>query len=261
MGRVVITGASGTLGTSLLARPAAAGWQLRGVSRGAGHETDGTIEWARADLTTGEGLAAAVADADVLIHAASAPRGDTLGTDVEGTRRLLAAARAGGVGHVVYVSIVGVDRIPVTYYQAKLAAERVVEGAGVPWTVVRGTQFHGFVDALCRPLARLPVALAPAGLPVQPIDVDDFADALWAHAAVGPRGRAPDVGGPEVLAWPEVMRAWLRARGSRKPVLPLPVPGRVAAALRRGEGTAPEGRAGRLTWASWLARRYGAASR
>ena len=96
---------------------------------------------------TGEGLAAAVADVDVVIHAASDPRGDPA-ADEEGTRRLAAAARAAGVGHVVYVSIVGIDRIPFPYYARKLAAERALAASGQPYSILRATQFHSFVDFL-----------------------------------------------------------------------------------------------------------------
>src|SRR4051812_20851639 len=131
MRTVVVTGASGVLGQSLLSRTAAAGWRVRAVSRAEGRSSE-AVEWVRADLATGAGVDAAVAGADVLIHAASSPRRDTAVTDVEGTRRLLAAARAAGVAHVVYVSIVGVDRIPLAYYRAKRDAELAVEAAGVP---------------------------------------------------------------------------------------------------------------------------------
>lgn len=189
-------------------------------------------------------------------RAASDPRGDTRRTDVDGTARLIAAAHRAGVVHLIYVSIVGIDRIPVAYYRHKLAAEAIVQGSAVPWTIVRGTQFHDLMDVLCGRMARFPVALVPAGFRSQPIHVAEFADAVWRCVADGPRGRSPDVAGPEILTFPEMVRSWMSAQGMHKPMLRLPIPGRAAAALRRGEGTAPAGAVGRVTWTAWLRERY-----
>ena len=258
MSVVLITGATGALGTALLARPAAARHQLRAASRRP-PTTATRVEWVSADLTTGAGLDAALAGAEVVVHAATAP-GRAAATDVAGTDRLLAAARRAGVRHVVYVSVVGVDRVPVGYYRHKLAAEAAVRGAGLPWTVVRGTQFHAFMDAMCRRLTAGPFGVAPAGFRCQPLDVGEFADALWRAVDAGPAGRVPDVGGPEVLTWDALLRAWLAAQGRRPRVLALPVPGAAAAALRRGDGTARDGVAGRVTWGAWLRTAYGSAA-
>jgi uncharacterized protein YbjT (DUF2867 family) len=256
---VLITGASGLLGRRLLARSAASAYRLRGMSRrGPAGSTDVLpgVDWLSADLATGDGMDEAVAGVDTIIHAASSPRADTRRIDVEGTRRLLATARRAGVRHVVYVSIVGIDRVPYRYYGLKLAAEEVVRAAGVPWTILRGTQFHDFMDSVFRQFARLPVGLLPKSWLGQPVHVDEFADTLWGCVAAGASGRAPDVAGPEVLRYGDMMRAWLAARGVRKPVLDLPLAGRMAAAFRRGDATAPQRAVGRLTWGEWVRARY-----
>jgi uncharacterized protein YbjT (DUF2867 family) len=218
--------------------------------------SDGT-EWARADLATGEGLESALAGVDVVIHAASAPRGDTERTDVRGTERLVSAALRAGARHLIYVSIVGIDRLPIGYYRHKMAAESVVQGGGVPWTILRGTQFHDFMDTLVHQMARLPIALAPAGFLAQPVHVNEFADELWGCVGDAARGRAPDVAGPEVLSFADLVRAWLSARGLRKPVLSVPIPGQIAFAMRHGAATAPDRAVGRKTWKEWLASKYG----
>ena len=252
--RVLVTGARGVLGDALLRHPAARGYVVRGSGRG----TSGPgAEWVRANLATGEGVDAAVRDVDTVIHAASSPRDDTERTDVQGTARLLEAARRAGVRHLVYVSIVGVDRVPLALYRHKLAAEGEVGAGRVPWTILRGTQFHDFVDTLIGGMLRFPVGLVPKDLQSQPVHVDDFADALWACVAAGPAGRAPDVAGPEVLRFGAMAEAYRAARGLRKPILHLPLPGALAAALRRGDGTAPARAVGRVTWAEWLREKYG----
>jgi uncharacterized protein YbjT (DUF2867 family) len=217
---------------------------------------DDGVEWVRADLVTSLGLEAAVQGVDVVIHAASAPRRDTRRTDVGGTARLMEVARRAGVRHVLYVSIVGVDRIPHAYYRHKLAAEDVVRTGRVPWTIVRGTQFHDFMDALCRRATRFPIAVLPTDWLGQPVHVDEFADVLWAQVAAGPGGRAGDVGGPDVHSYGEMLKTWMEGRQMHRPVFRLPIPGRTADAFRRGRATAPERTVGRVSWRSWVSSRY-----
>jgi uncharacterized protein YbjT (DUF2867 family) len=258
MSVVLLTGASGLLGRHLLTRRGAREHSIRAMRHRASvaESHQGVLE-VSGDLATGEGVAAALSGVDVVLHAASDPRGDSRRTDVEGTARLVAAAADAGVRHLVYVSIVGVDRIPITYYRHKHEAEQLVARATVPWTIVRATQFHDFMDRLFARLTRYPIAVVPAGIVGQPIDVDEFADVLWELLARGPAGRAPDVAGPQVLSYREMLADWLLAQRMQKLVIPLPLPGKVGRALRRGEGTAPRHPVGRLTWEAWLARRYG----
>jgi uncharacterized protein YbjT (DUF2867 family) len=254
MARILVTGGTGMLGRALVPRVAALpGATVRVMSRGARPEALAAgIEWAQAELGSGAGLEPAVADVDTIIHAASSPRGDTRQVDVHGTRLLLDAARAAGVRHLIYVSIVGVDRIPYPYYTHKLAVEELIRAGEVPWSIVRITQFHEFVEALLRGMTRLPlVALLPTDTVGQPIDVREAADALCAQALAGPGGLA-EVGGPEVRTVGDLARTWLAARGMRRAVVRLPLPGRVARGFRRGEHTCPGRRVGTVTWEQWL---------
>ena len=104
-----------------------------------------------------------MAGADTIVHCAT-----TNGAaDVAVTRTLVDAARRAGTPHLVFISIVGVDRIPLGYYGAKLAAERVVEDAGLGWTILRATQFHDLVARLWRVQRRSPVTVSPAGTSIQ----------------------------------------------------------------------------------------------
>lgn len=95
---------------------------------------------------------------------------------------------------MVYISIVGVDRIPFGYYQAKRTVERLVEDSGLLWTVLRTTQFHDLILRGGAALARLPVLLGPAGTSVQPIDAREVADRLVELATETSAGRVPDLG-------------------------------------------------------------------
>ncbi len=257
--RILITGGNGQLGRSLVAVLAPrAGYVVRVMSRRARPDSiSADIEWAQADLETGNGVQQAVADVRTIVHAATNPLHNTWQTDVDGTRRLLEEARAAGVSHVVYVSIVGIDRISgYPYYAAKLAAEQLVTEGGIPWSILRATQFHYLLDLGLRWLSRSPIVPLPTDFPFQPIAQEEVAQALAQNVAAGPSGRLPDMGGPQVLTVKELAQTWLWVRGMRRLVLPVHVPGAAAAGFRRGEHTCPQNRQGRVTWREWVERTY-----
>lgn len=251
---VLVTGGSGLLGSQLTKALTRAGHRVRLLSR----HTAGSNPLFTAvpgDLATGAGLAEAVQGIDAVVHAASDPR-HPVAVDVEGTRRLLAAAQAASVAHLVYVSIVGVDRIPVAYYRAKREAERMVQASDVPWTIVRATQFHPFIVQLLTGLARVPlVTPVPAGFVAQPVDVGDVAARLVRALADGPLQRIVEFGGPEVIPLDELARSWLAAEGRTPRVANIPVPGAVGAAFRAEFNTTFHGERGALRWHDWLVRR------
>jgi uncharacterized protein YbjT (DUF2867 family) len=251
---ILITGGTGVLGRAIARAAARAGHVVRIGSRSPrGDGTPAGHEWARMDLLTGAGVPEAVNGADAVIHAASDPR-RSHAVDVGGTRLVVEAARAGGAPHVLYVSIVGIDRIPIPYFRDKLAAEEIV-AAGLPGahSIVRATQFHSFVDMQLRRAARFPVVMPlPTRFQLQSAAPADAADYVLRCAAEGPGGRRPDFGGPEVLTLGEAAAAWKAARGVRRAILPLPVPGKVGAAFRAGASTVPDGVRGTVRWSDWL---------
>ena len=235
MTTILVTGGTGVLGrrlVPLLAEHA----DVRVLTRG-----DGTVEgatMARGDLATGEGLQAALEGVDVIVHAATAgfDRGEP-DRDVATTRRLLEAIS--GEPHFVYISIVGVDEIPLAYFQAKFATERLVEESGLPWTILRTTQFHDLVLTMFGLLAKAPVAVVPRGIEVQPVDTGEVAERLAELALGEPAGRVPDLGGPRVERVDDLMRTYLTAVRRRRPILRLPLPGKAAATYRAGRHLAP----------------------
>jgi uncharacterized protein YbjT (DUF2867 family) len=266
MTRVLVTGGTGELGSAvvrtLLERGDPA---VRVMSRRDRQPADpAAIEWVRADLETGAGLAEAVAGVDVIVHAASGTGphpgeqsaaglwAHSEAVDVQGTRRLLECARDAGVRHVVYISIVGVDRVRYFYYRRKLAAEELLRESDLPWTILRATQFHSLIATALHALARWPVLPLPADFRFQPVAASEVAVRLCACAAAGPAGRVPDYGGPEIRTLGDLAAAWLRARGRERPIIRLPLPGRLAAVVREGALTSPDHRDGTITWEAWL---------
>ena len=190
--RILVTGGTGVLGRQVVESAEAAGRTARVGSRGPRRAgVPAGREWAVMELATGAGMDQAVAGVDVVIHAASDPK-RSQAADVDGTRALVEACRRRGVGHLVYVSIVGIDRIPVRYYQHKLAAEGIVAAGGVPWSILRATQFHPFIDQLLGAAARVPLVMPlPAGFQVQSVDVGEVARRLLRCVDAGSAGRAP----------------------------------------------------------------------
>ncbi len=252
--KILLTGGTGGLGREVVRAAEAAGHTVRIASRRARpDDAPPAHEWARMDVESGGGVREALEGVDAVVHAASDPRRHAA-VDVEGTRRLAEAARAAGTAHLVYVSIVGIDRIPFPYYRSKLAAEQVLAASGVPHSILRATQFHSFIDTMTAGAARVPLILPlPTTFRFQSVDTCEAAERLVRAVQDGPGGRLPDFGGPEVLTMGEMARGWKAARGVGKPIVPLPLPGPVAAALRAGWATlGAGGERGTLRWADWL---------
>jgi uncharacterized protein YbjT (DUF2867 family) len=257
MTRVLVTGGTGVLGREVVPRLADQGYTVRVMSRRSRPaDLAPTLEWAQVDLADGAGLSEAVSGTNIIVHGASMPFGRTKQVDVDGTQKLLEQAQSAGVQHVIYVSIVGTDRIPFAYYRHKLAAESLVQQGGVPWSILRATQFHTLIDRFLRQVARLPIFLLPSDLRSQPIDPGEVAERLCTYVAAAPGGRLLDIGGPEVLTAGEMARAWAEVQGRRRRILHLPLPGNVARGFRRGHNTCPDHTAGMITWAQWLRQTY-----
>lgn len=276
MKTILITGGTGGLGSAVADLARTGGHHVRIMSRRpAPTGLPPNTEWAQADVLTGDGLRAALDGVDTVIHAATALTSRYWETEVEGTQRMVDAAKAARTPHFIYVSIVGIDRIPdphgktraplITtdparvpffYYRAKLAAERVIAASGIDHSILRASQFHSLLDTFLGMLLRSPVGLLPADFRAQPISTRDAARAFVRLAEGTAQGRSLDIGGPEVLTWEQMARAWVSARGLRRVWLPVYPPGRIAAVFRRGYITCPDACYGTQTWESWLRERY-----
>lgn len=253
MGPILVTGGTGTLGRAVVRRLADEGQAVRVLSRRPAPA--GTrYGWVTGDLDTGAGLAEAVAGVNAIVHCATGGgRGDEAAT-----AKLVAAAHGAGDPHLVYISIVGIDRLPMFYYRAKLAAEQVVAESGLPFTILRATQFHDLIVSMFLAQRWLPATLALSGVSFQPVEVTEVAAQLAELATGEPAGRVPDMGGPQIRPMRDLAIAYLHAAGRSRPVLGLPVPGRFAAAMRRGANLTPDGAVGRVSFEQYLARRLGA---
>ncbi|MFG2438424.1 SDR family oxidoreductase [Streptomyces sp. NPDC048508] len=245
MTTILVTGGTGTLGRHVCERLRADGHTVRVLSR---HTQPYAV-----DLREGGGtLDAAVSGVDAIVHCASSPRGG----DERAAGHLVAAARRAAVPHLLYISIVGVDAVPMGYYKAKLAVERQIEESGLGWTILRATQFHELVDQVLTGLAKPPLLLLPAGASDQPIEVAEVADRLAELAVGAPAGRVADMGGPEVRTFRSLAAAHLRATGKRRPVVDVRLWGGAYRAFKEGHHLTPEHAVGKGTFEDYLKVRY-----
>lgn len=266
-GRILVTGGTGSLGSLVVARLRDAGRDVRVLSRNPSRvvepaeESRGRIELLTGDLATNEGIDAAVQGAQTILHLAGSAKGDEVKA-----QNLVSAAVKAGVGHIVYISVVGADRIPATgrldramfgYFASKLAAEQAIAESGVPWTTLRSTQFCQLTLKTVQAMSRLPVVPVPSGFRFQPVDAVEVADRLVALALGAPQGLVAEIGGPRVYEMAELVRSYLAATGKHRWIVSAPMFGNAARAFRAGANLTPDRAAGRRTWEEFLADQLG----
>ncbi|MBK1788341.1 SDR family oxidoreductase [Prauserella cavernicola] len=248
---ILVTGGTGRLGKHVVRHLLDHGRPVRVASRREAPPGSVPYEWATVDYRRGDGLTAAIEGASAVVHCATGlVRGE-----VRLAESVVSAAKAAECPHLIYISIVGVDRHPLGYYRAKHTAEQVVSGSGLGWTVLRATQFHDLVLRIVSALARPPVLVAPKALRLQPVDAGEVGARLAALAEDEPAGRVPDFGGPEVHEFTDLARAYLSAAGRRRRILTVPPVGGSFRAFRDGVHLAPAHTDGTVTFSEFLAQR------
>jgi uncharacterized protein YbjT (DUF2867 family) len=210
--RIAVVGATGNIGARTISALERDGHQTIRISRSLG-----------VDLTTGEGLDAALDGVDAVVDAISAEltdRDEAVAYFGSTTRNLLAAEERAGVGHHVLLSIVGINRVEGNaHYAGKREQERLVAQSPVPWTIVPATQFHDFAATVCGWTERDGIAtIAP--LLVQPIAPVDIAEILAEIAAAQPQSRHADVAGPETQDLVDMARRTHEVRGRTVKLVP-----------------------------------------
>ena len=256
MTTVLVTGATGTLGRAVVHLLLAAGHTARALSRQTQVALPPGAELVVGDLTRSAELTPALSGVDAIIHCATDPKHAQAG-DVEGTRQLLEAAR-GRAPHLIYPSIVGIDRSVYPYYKAKLAVETLIAQGPLPWTILRATQFHDFVARLIESFGAATSAevVIPAGMRFQSVAVREVAAQLVALVERGPVGRDADMGGPEMLTFDAMAAAYLRIRGSSATMRSANLSGAQYDVFRSGVNLTPDHARGVVTWDAWLRRRF-----
>ena len=248
---VAVLGGTGCLGSAIADELVQHGHEVSALSRRPRNKPS-PVDHVGVDLSSGAGLPDALSGVEVVVDASNATRPRAVRKVlVEGTRRLLEAEERMGVRHHVLVSIVGIEHVPFGYYWAKLAQERLVAEGPVSATVLRATQAHQLVHRTFSITSR--VGFLPRGeFALQPIDPREVARTLGAALEAGPLQTRLEVAGPQVLGLTELARLWLAAMGMRRVLVPVPIVGRAARALRAGALTALASASGALTFDDWL---------
>jgi uncharacterized protein YbjT (DUF2867 family) len=253
---VLVTGGTGALGREVVNELRGSGHRARVLSRKTGSGQD----WAQGDLASGNGLDKALTDMEVVIHAATAAREPwrLKAIDVNGTRRLIDAAKLAGVRHLLFISIVGMEGVAYPYYASKLKAESVVKKGTVPWTILRATQFHTLMETFLKAFSGLPrIAAIPFAWQFQPVDTRDVAARLVDLAGLEPQGMVADFGGPEVRTFKSLADSWLQARHMTKRVVNFSPPVKFSRQVAEGKLLSPDHKNGTITFEQYLIRKYG----
>lgn len=254
---VLVTGGTGTLGRQVVDELSRAAVPVRVLSRTTGNDDDhlnDAVQRVVGDLTSGAGLAEAVAGVQAVVHCATSPT-HPQAVDVEGTRRLADALTTHAAdAHLVLIGILGAHANPSRYYRAKVAAETVVTSWGGPHTILRATQFHTLVRTLTERTVG-PLGLGVRGLRFASIDPRCVATRAAQIALAEPYGDVVEMAGPETLEAREISILTARVRGVPAPrVVTVPAIGGVLSAFARGSNL-PGPHVERIgpTYAQWLA--------
>ncbi|WP_411101479.1 SDR family oxidoreductase [Streptomyces sp. cmx-4-9] len=249
---ILVTGGTGNLGKHVVPLLRAAGRDVRIVARTPRENTPG-IEYFSVDLMNGDGLDTALKGIDTVLHLAGGTKGDD-----KVTQNVVDAAKRAGVKHLVYISVIGADTMPLGWFKTQLDAENAVTGSGIPWTMLRAAQFHDIVLMMGEKMAKMPIVPAPGGLQFQPVDSREVAARLVELTLGQPAGRVADIAGPKVYPLGDLLRSYLAATGKRRPLLPIRMPGKAGKAYRAGDNLALTGtQVGTRTWEAFLAERVG----
>jgi uncharacterized protein YbjT (DUF2867 family) len=209
--KIVVIGGTGLIGSKTVA-----------ILRQGGHEVIAASPKSGINTITGEGLKEALAGAQVVIDLANSPSFEDKAVmeffETSG-RKLLAAETAAGVGHHVALSIVGTDRTPDNgYFRAKVAQEKLIEASGIPYTIIRATQFMEFLGAIAASSADGNLIRVSPGL-FQPIAADDVAANVADVALAAPRNGIVEIAGPERAPFNEIIARYLKAVGDPREVV------------------------------------------
>lgn len=209
--KIVVIGGSGLIGKKLV-----------GLLRERGHDVVPASPSSGVNAVTGQGLSEALAAAQTVVDVANAPSWEdkaVLEFFETSTRNLLAAAASAGVRHHVALSVVGTERLLASgYFRAKLAQEKLIQTGGIPYSIVRATQFFDFTGGIAQSATdgqtvRLPTAL------MQPIASDDVAAALADVAVAQPLNGMIEIAGPEPIPMDELVRRFLVASRDARQVI------------------------------------------
>lgn len=251
MSVVAIAGGTGHAGALVVRAALAAGHSVRVLSRRSPTDPIVGVDYRTADLVSGDGLAAALRGADVVVDTSNGMTSKSRRVFTEGARMLTEAAVTAEVPAAVLLSIAHAARSDAGYHRAKAAQEQIYRASALPTTIVAATQFHDLPVMFFAPGARVGLVPSFRGVRFQSIDARDAADAV-VSAITAPSADTVVVGGPEVLSMDEMARMWAAVFAPKARIVPTPLPGGMGEFFRSGDNLAPEHAVGRIRFSEWL---------
>lgn len=252
MKNVLVTGGTGTLGREVVNHLLRLRYETSVLTSRQNVSMPQDYRIFKGDLEKDTGLDIALKNADVIIHCASNPK-NSLKVDVEGTRNLLKAINRNKTHHLIYISIVGVDKSDYPYYKVKVTVEKMIKECGMPFTILRATQFHSLVLNI---ITSLQIAnggiIAPEGMRFQSIDVKEVASCLVELVKEKPAGLLPDRGGPEVLRIDEMISDYLNVFRLNYTLQLQKIKNERNDMFSSGVNLCPSNKYGKITWKQFL---------
>ncbi len=248
---ILVTGATGTLGKELCKALVKNNIPFKGSSR---NPTNGNF--VKVNLDTGEGLDEALRDCDTVIHLASNSSNRNAAPDSVTTNTLAERCKTIELKHFIYVSIVGIDKMDTPYYKEKLKSEEIAKQSGLPYTILRTTQFHEFAETLLDRYVKRPIGFLIKSMKFQSIETTAVANKVLQIYQTGPSGSILNQGGPEILTAGKMAKLLFKARGETSFIIPVPVKGKLPLAFKNGYNTCTKCSDSSVTWREYLERKY-----
>jgi uncharacterized protein YbjT (DUF2867 family) len=250
--RILVTGSTGQLGSALLNQLKGSDYEVKITSR---RKPEGMrrFEWVYSDLLSGEGLDEAVKDVEVIIHAATSPIKNSRLIEVSGLEKFLSKLQ--DIKQFIYPSIVGIEEIPLKYYKLKYEGEELLKNSSIPYTIVRATQFHGFVENLFLSKPIFKRYVIPGNIKFQSVDAGEFANHLIDLINKGPQGRTDDFAGPDIMTLREMAELKIKINNETNKVLSFSVPGKLYKSFLDGKNTNFNQKIGKITFEEYLRNR------
>jgi uncharacterized protein YbjT (DUF2867 family) len=252
--KLLVTGGSGTRGSAIINQALKEGrYEVSTISTDPEkHTFPVKCRVFKSNLATAEGLKEALNDVQLIIHCASSVT-DPQHVDFDGTANLIAVLGRSVFENLVFVSIVGIDHTDHPYYMMKLKVEQLIAGSGIPYSILRATQFHEYVIDFIKSLKAMDHEInVPSGLKFQTIAVPELAEILLAMLPAKASGAITTVGGPEIMGLENMAADYLNAIGSQQQLHLVDASQPREFRFRTGANLAPDAKHGQITWARFL---------
>ena len=252
MEKVLVTGGSGTLGREVVNELLSQHYETCILTSKENTVMSGNCRIFVGNLEKNTGLKDALNNTDVVIHCASNPK-KSLKVDIEGTRNLINAIDRNKTRHIIYISIVGVDKSNYPYYKIKVDVENIIKECGIPFTILRTTQFHNLVLNIISGLETIDgIINVPQGMKFQSIDVGEVAGYLVELIKGDGCGLLPDRGGPEILGIEEIVKSYLEISGLKNTFKLCEIKNERNDMFSSGINLCPSNKYGKISWRQFL---------